>query len=446
MTPDEVRFSWLVPVGPATEPTQLEQCLASIVREMRHGDELILVRDNEPQQYRCLYHWVDGFGPMTKADMQGRPWPLEVDRNPQVVTIDAGPDCRDCGKALNAGLIRAKNPYIIRQDADDYDLPGRRAFHLRQILMRPDAAAWGGGIRHCQHIGYETPRQARAPAKPRIMEADFLAILKDLQVPMWHPATAFSVKALLSVGGWPEGMRLCEDYGLWCRFFLAGMIDLPAEASPVTMHRNRKERRPESERDAIRDRKVLALERILRREDPDPTPPRMKPFNWSQQPAPDKPVQATVATPEPEPAPTPVPAAVPEPAPAPPYDPTKVQSYEGAVQSIAMPDPAAADDMAARMVAAAQRGEDVIVRDGVLVSVEQARLEAQQAAPDPIMVTINGQSVPCADVLAAYRANPTEPDLSAFGIGSKKPAEKADKPKKKRQRNRNKSSTGTKES
>jgi hypothetical protein len=151
----------------------------------------------------------------------------------------------------------------------------------------------------------------------------------------------------------------------------------------------------------------------------------MKPFNWSQQPAPAKPAPA------PEPAPAPAPAATPEP-----YDPTKVQSYEGAVQSIAMPDPAAADDLTARMVAAAKRGEDVIVRDGVLVSVEQARLEAQQAAPDPIMVTINGKSVPCADVLAAYRANPTEPDLSAFGIGSKKPAEKADKPKKKRQRNR----------
>ena len=44
------------------------------------------------------------------------------------------------------------------------------------------------------------------------------------------------------------------------------------------------------------------------------------------------------------------------------YDPTKVQSIN--------------DDLTASMVEAAQRGDDHIIRDGVLVSVTQARAEA----------------------------------------------------------------------
>jgi len=56
------------------------------------------------------------------------------------------------------------------------------------------------------------------------------------------------------------------------------------------------------------------------------------------------------------------------------YDPTKQTFSQWRLAT--MPDLAAADDLTARMIAAAKRGEDVIVRDGVLVSVTQARAEA----------------------------------------------------------------------
>lgn len=284
MNMEDINFTWLMPVGPSAVPDQVEKAVCSILTQMRDQDELILVRDNDPQGYRCGYGFVPGFGPMIKPEQVGARWPLNIDLNKQVVTIDAGLDCRDCGKALNAGLIRARNPYIIRQDADDWDLPNRRECHVQQIIDDPDAAAWGAGMDKAMWIGYTTPAMAKTPLIPRILSSGMNDILEAGDVPCWHPATCFSLPHLLAVGGYPEGMKNCEDYALWCRFALK-FFKVVATDEIVAVHRYRQERRPESDIAAIKELKALAYDRFKNGQEPDPTAPRVKPFNWTHRPA-----------------------------------------------------------------------------------------------------------------------------------------------------------------
>ena len=112
--------------------------------------------------------------------------------------------------ALNAGLNYIKTPWIVRADADDFNLPHRFATLAELLASRPQLVLVSSAILEVDATGRSIAIR-RVPAS----EEEIRQFVKSRN-PFNHMAVAYRREAVLACGGYPN-VHLKEDYALWCR-------------------------------------------------------------------------------------------------------------------------------------------------------------------------------------------------------------------------------------
>lgn len=112
--------------------------------------------------------------------------------------------------ALNAGLQQISEPWIVRADADDFNLPHRFAALAQLLRRRPELDLMSSAILEVTPSG--EPIAIRAVPET---EAEIRQYVKSRN-PFNHMAAAYRREKALQAGGYPA-VHLKEDYALWCR-------------------------------------------------------------------------------------------------------------------------------------------------------------------------------------------------------------------------------------
>jgi glycosyltransferase involved in cell wall biosynthesis len=115
--------------------------------------------------------------------------------------------------ALNKGLGVIDTDWVVRADADDWNLP--RRFEALAQLMVPDLAIVGSLIAEINEQG-EVYAVRRVP----LAHSEIQKYIRRRN-PFNHMSVAFRRNLALSCGGYPEFM-VREDYGLWASMLSAG--------------------------------------------------------------------------------------------------------------------------------------------------------------------------------------------------------------------------------
>ncbi len=151
---------------------------------------------------------------------------------------------RGLAGARNTGIQHASGEWIALLDADDSWEPEKLARQVSAIL--PDVVLVYTGTRHFDDHGTRAVQSAIAPPTVRKM------------LRYCNPITASSVlllrRAVLAAGGFREGVRACEDWGMWVRMMPLG--EFAAVEDPLTgyyIHPKSMSASPEKMLDGLRD-------------------------------------------------------------------------------------------------------------------------------------------------------------------------------------------------
>lgn len=109
-------------------------------------------------------------------------------------------------KALNYGLQEVKTEWVVRADADDYNLPHR--FERQAAIMSQDFDLFGGAIQEVDRDGKKLAIR-RTPEDPEKIKQ-----FARYRNPFNHMTVAFRAETARRCGGYPD-IHLKEDYGLW---------------------------------------------------------------------------------------------------------------------------------------------------------------------------------------------------------------------------------------
>jgi glycosyltransferase involved in cell wall biosynthesis len=115
--------------------------------------------------------------------------------------------------ALNIGLKKVQTEWVIRADADDYNLPNR--FSELVKLMTNDIDIVGSAIEEVDRDGVKI-----AIRSPPLKHNDIVNFAR-YRSPFNHMAVAYRTKIALMCGGYPN-IFLKEDYALWALMFQNG--------------------------------------------------------------------------------------------------------------------------------------------------------------------------------------------------------------------------------
>ena len=142
---------------------------------------------------------------------------------------------RGVAAARNAGLAIASGELILFLDADDWLMPGAISRHATALSDHPNAvASYGEALRTTgagQAIG--------AGDKPVFGPRPSGALLRQLLQYNFIQTSGICMRteAARAAGGFPEHLRMCEDWAMWCALAAQGeMIYL--QAPPVSAYRD----------------------------------------------------------------------------------------------------------------------------------------------------------------------------------------------------------------
>ena len=113
---------------------------------------------------------------------------------------------RGLAEALNAGLQQVRTEWVVRADADDWNLPDR--FERQAEVVTDGLDLMGGAI-------LETDQDAKPVAIRRTpTQHEDIVRYARARNPFNHMTVAFRTRLARECGGYPV-LRLREDYGLW---------------------------------------------------------------------------------------------------------------------------------------------------------------------------------------------------------------------------------------
>jgi glycosyltransferase involved in cell wall biosynthesis len=225
--------SALMPIHAGAPVAAVREALASLDRQSRPADEVLLVEDGP----LTLDHDVllEGYAASRPGVVRLR---LETNQG--------------AGVANGAGLRAATGTWIAKVDADDILLPHRFETQL--------AALAEAGADVCGSAMWEFDECPEQPSRLRSNPGDHDAIARRMRFnnPINHPTSMFRRELAIRVGGYPT-MRYMEDYDLFARMLVDGarMMNL---SEPLVLFRA-----GEGMLQRRSGRSHLALERQLQR-------------------------------------------------------------------------------------------------------------------------------------------------------------------------------------
>jgi glycosyltransferase involved in cell wall biosynthesis len=120
--------------------------------------------------------------------------------------------------ALNHAIGAARGQYVARMDADDVSLPQRLA---RQVeTLEADRTTVVAG---CGYVEIDALGKQRSVVAPPTMDDDLRRRLR-VRNPYAGGSVMMRQDALLSIGGYPQGFELAEDYEILHRLSAVGAM------------------------------------------------------------------------------------------------------------------------------------------------------------------------------------------------------------------------------
>ena len=110
---------------------------------------------------------------------------------------------------LAASMARA--PLLARLDADDIALPERLALQYSVMMERPSVGLLGSSVELIDEDGRHIGERRMAVADRELR--DFL----KSRNPFCHSTVMMRRDAYERAGGYRRGLKICEDFDLWCR-------------------------------------------------------------------------------------------------------------------------------------------------------------------------------------------------------------------------------------
>lgn len=190
-------FTVLMAVWRGDDPLLFEKAVRSVFANTLLPDEFVLV--------------VDGpvVSPLAATiEKLEHKFALSVLRLPENVRL---------ARALNAGLERVKTEWIVRADADDFNLPHRFARLAEAINCKSVPDFLGSAI-----VEVELDGTMRAIRSVPLTHEEIVQHMK-YRNPFNHMTVAYRRGLLLKCGGYPE-IYLREDYALWALMLHKGAV------------------------------------------------------------------------------------------------------------------------------------------------------------------------------------------------------------------------------
>ncbi len=181
-------ISVLMSVYAREVPAALDAALASLVAQTVRPAEVVLVRD----------------GPLTPE--------LDAVITPYAAALPLRTIALDCNQglaaALNRGLQKVTQPWVMRFDSDDICVPERIAIQSA-IMARGDVDVFGGQIDEFETDVDSAHRSRRVPLE----HAGILRFARRRN-PFNHMTVCYRTEMARAAGGYPA-IPFMEDYALW---------------------------------------------------------------------------------------------------------------------------------------------------------------------------------------------------------------------------------------
>lgn len=117
--------------------------------------------------------------------------------------------------ALNAGLELVRTEWVVRADADDFNVENRFSLQANFLSRERNIDIFGGAIQ-------EIDRSGNVLAVRRTVEShDQIIKFAAMRSPFNHMTVAYKTKFARLCGGYPN-IHLKEDYALWASMLAAG--------------------------------------------------------------------------------------------------------------------------------------------------------------------------------------------------------------------------------
>jgi hypothetical protein len=188
-------FSVLMPVYHKDHPVYFREALASLVPQLAHVDEVVLVKDGRL-----------GAALEAALDSQRTLLPLRIVALPRNVGL---------ARALNAGLAQCRAAWVMRFDADDLCLPQRARLQAERLRAQP-LDILGGQIEECEPATLALTGRRQVPC-----DAEAIRRFLKRRNPFNHMTVCFRRDFIRALGGYPD-IPLKEDYALWAKAIARG--------------------------------------------------------------------------------------------------------------------------------------------------------------------------------------------------------------------------------
>ncbi|QDC79070.1 glycosyltransferase [Candidatus Methylopumilus universalis] len=188
------KFSVLMAVYAKDDPNLFRRAIESVYQNTIQPSEFVLVQD----------------GPLSDSLMDLISSYSCSKLNFKLVTLNSN---KGLAIALNEGIKHVTSPYIMRADADDYNLPERFEKQMEILLQGFDLV--GSAIIELDCFSF--PVAIRSVP----LGADAIRMSIKYRSPFNHMSVAFRRDFVVDCGGYPL-IYLKEDYALWSKMISEG--------------------------------------------------------------------------------------------------------------------------------------------------------------------------------------------------------------------------------